>query len=123
MAVLGVVVVVVVVVTAAHQLQDGEPETGGDQDRAHDGVLGALDGRAELESDGDDHAAEHDRDQDMGHPGQARQPGHAGEWIATRTAEDRQRHPMVGQNGVAEADAGGCSQECRSVLSHACGLA
>jgi hypothetical protein len=119
----GIGIVVVVVVALTGQLQDGEPETGGDQDRAHDRALCALDRRAELKADGDDHAAEHDRDQDMGHAGQARQPGHAGEWIATRTAEDRQRHPVVGQNGVPKTDAGSRSQECRTVLSHAGGLA
>ena len=119
----GIRLVVLMVVAVTGQLHDRESQAGGDQDRAHDRALGALDGRAELESDGDDHAAEHDRHQDMGHPCQARQPSHAGERIAPGTAEDGQRHPVVGQNGVPETDAGGSSQECRAVLSHVCGLA
>ena len=65
-----VVVLVVVVVAAAGQLQGGKAKARGDQDPTHDRVLSALDRRAKLESDGDDHAAEHDRHQDVGHPGQ-----------------------------------------------------
>lgn len=38
-----VVVVMVVVMAPAGQFQDREPDTRGDQDRAHDRVLGALD--------------------------------------------------------------------------------
>lgn len=39
-----VMVIVVVVVAATGQLEHDEAETGGDQDPAHDRVLGALDG-------------------------------------------------------------------------------
>jgi hypothetical protein len=113
---------VIVVVAVAGQLQDGEPEAGGDQDRAHNRVLGTLDSRTKLESDGDDHAAQHDRDQDMGHPGQAGEPGHAGERIASGASQDGQRHPVVGQDRVPEADPCGGGQEGRTVLSHARGF-
>ena len=71
-------IVVVVVMAAAGQLKHGEADARGDQDRAHDRVLGALDGRAELESNGDDHAAQDDRHQDMSDPGQPGPPSHAG---------------------------------------------
>jgi hypothetical protein len=110
---------VVIVMAVAGQLEDGEPEPRGDQDRAHDRVFGALDGRAELKSDGDDHTAEHYRHQHMGHPGQAGQSSHAGERVAPGPAEDGQRHPVVGQHGMPETNAGGGGQECRAVLSHA----
>jgi hypothetical protein len=59
---LGVVVVMVMVVpmAVAGQLQHGEPQARGDQNAAHDRVLGTLDGRAKLQSHGDDHTAQHD---------------------------------------------------------------
>ena len=55
-----VVVLVIMVVPVPGQLQNHEPDSGGDQHAAHDGVLGALDRRAELETHGDDHPAQED---------------------------------------------------------------
>jgi hypothetical protein len=117
---LGVVVVMVVVVSMAvtGQLQHGEAQTGGDENAAHDRVLGILDGRAELQSHGDDHTTQHDRDQYMGRPGQAGQPGYPGQRVAPGPAQHGQRHPVVRQDGVAEAHAGRGGQQRRSVLGH-----
>jgi hypothetical protein len=54
-----VFVVVVVPMPAPHQLKCSEAEAGRDQDGANDRVLCALDARAKLQPDRDDHAAEH----------------------------------------------------------------
>ena len=64
------VAMVVVAMAAAGQLEDGEAHPGGDQDHADDRVLRALKRRAELQPDGDDHAAEDDREQDVRDPSQ-----------------------------------------------------
>ena len=42
-----------------------------------------------------------------------------GERVAARATEHRQRYPMVGQDGVAEADAGGGRQQSRGGGAHA----
>ncbi len=117
MAVIVVVMAVVVAVTA--QLQNHEAHAGGDQNAAHDRVLRALNRRAKLEPHDHDDRAQDDRDQHVGHPGQARQPGHAGERIAPGAPEHGQRHPVVGEDRVAEPNPGGGGQQRGSVLGHA----
>jgi hypothetical protein len=47
------------------QFEDDEANARGDQQTADDRVLGALDGRAELQADRDDHTAQHDREQNV----------------------------------------------------------
>jgi hypothetical protein len=112
------VVIVVVAMATPAQFQDHERQPGGDQDRAHDCVLGALDGRAELQAHDDDHRTQDDRHQHVGHAGQARQPGHPREGVAAGAPQDRQRHPVIGQHGVPKGHARGGGQQGRAVRGH-----
>jgi hypothetical protein len=66
--IVGVVMVVRVAVTGG--LEHGEAETGGNQQAADDRVLRAGDGMAKLQADGDDHRAQHDRQQHVRHAGE-----------------------------------------------------
>ena len=60
-----VLVVVIVMMPVAGQLHDDDPHPSGDQQAADDGVLCALHYGSELQSDGHDDGAEHDREQDV----------------------------------------------------------
>lgn len=60
--------------------------------------------------------AEHDRHEHMSDAGHARQARDPGERVAACTANDRQGNPMVGQDGMTEADTG-----CRGQQSWGCG--
>lgn len=71
-----VIVVMTVAVAPPTELQEDEADPGRDQETPYDRALGALDGRPELEPDGDDHPAENDRDQDMRDARQAGEASH-----------------------------------------------
>jgi hypothetical protein len=61
---------VIVAMAPAAQFQEHEASARGDQEAAHDRVLGALNGGTKLQTDGDDHRPEDDRDQHVGNSGQ-----------------------------------------------------
>jgi hypothetical protein len=113
---------VVPVVSVPGQLQCREAEAGEDQDGADDGVLRALDRGAELQADGDDDGAEGDRDENVRDAREPRQPGNAGERVAAGAPDDRERHPVVGEDGVPEADAGGRGDQSRRGRAHSVDL-
>src|SRR5450755_3156412 len=92
--------------TAPGQLHNHESRSGGDQQTADDRVLGALHSGLELQTDHDDQGSEHDREHHVSDPGQTRQSRDLGERITAGTGHHRQRHPVVGQDRVAEPDAG-----------------
>ena len=116
-----VVVVMIVVVTwpAPGGLERGEADAGGDQQAPDDRVLGARRPRAELQPDGDEHRPQHDREQDVGHAGEAREARDLGHRVSPRPSQHGQRHPVVGQDGVAEADSGGRGKQSGRGCAHA----
>jgi hypothetical protein len=100
-----VVVAVRVAVPPAGELEPEKPGPGRDQETSDERVLDVLDGRAQLQTDDHEDPTEQQRDRDVGDSGQGRERGHAAQRIALRAAEDGQWHPVVGEDGVAEADA------------------
>ena len=106
------------VTVAAGELERCEAEPGRDQNRPDDRVLRALRPRAELQPDGDDDRAEHDRDEHVRDPCQAGQPGDPRQRVAAGAAEHRQRHPVVGQDRVPEPDARRSREQRRRGSAH-----
>ena len=99
-----VMVVVVVMVAVTGRFEHEKADPGGDQDAADDRVLRVLDRRAELQPDQDDQGTQRDRDQYVRQPSQAGQASDPRERVTPRAAEHCERHPVVGQNRVPEAD-------------------
>jgi hypothetical protein len=106
-----VLAIVIVGVAVPGRLQHQEGQAGGDQQRADDRVLGVLDGRAKLQSDHDDQRAKHHRHEHVRNPGQSREPRELRQRVAAGAADHGQRHPVVGQDRVAEAHAGGGDEQ------------
>ena len=113
-----VVVVVVVAVAMTGEVEHAEADAGGNQHAADDRVLGVLDGRAEPQSNRDDHGAKDDRDEDVRDSGQSGEPRDARERVAAGAAKDRERHPVVGQDRMTETDACGRSKQRRTCAGH-----
>jgi hypothetical protein len=91
-----VVAVVGVAVAAAGEVEDEEPDPSGDEDATDDQVLGAFDEGAQLKPDEDDAGAEHERQRDVRDPGQERESSDVSYRVSPRSAQDRQRDPVVG---------------------------
>jgi len=66
-----------------------------------------------LQADGDDYGSEQDRDEDVGDAGEAGESRYSCQWVAARAAEHGERNPMIGQDGMAEADASGGREQGR----------
>ena len=64
-----------VAVPATGELEPGEDETGEDQDRADDRVLGVFDRGSKLQADDDDDGTEDERDEDVCDAGEGGEPG------------------------------------------------
>ena len=107
-----VIVVVIVAVTATGELEAEEQQPGRDEQRPDDRVLSVLDRGAQLETDDDDHRTEHHRHEHVRHAGQSGQPSDLLKRIPAGAADHRERNPVVREDCVAEADAGGRNQEC-----------
>ncbi|HVU74572.1 MAG TPA: hypothetical protein VHE83_16540 [Mycobacteriales bacterium] len=106
--VVGVVVVgvVVVTVTTPGELCDGEREARDQEQASDDKVFVSLDRAAELQADGDEDAAQQDRQQDVGDAGQQREPHDAARRVAARAREHCQRSPVIRQHRMTESDPG-----------------
>ena len=61
---------------------------------------------AQAQPDGHQRRADHHRHQHVRHRGGQGQARHAAERVAAGTGQQGQRHPVVGQDRVADADAG-----------------
>ena len=109
----------VVVVPTPGQLDDREAGGGREQNHPDDRVLGTLDLRTELQTDDDDHRAQHDRDEHMGDAREPGEPRDAPGRVAPRAPQHCQRQPVVGKDRVAEADPGRGGQQCRRCGAHA----
>lgn len=98
-------------VAATGELEHEEGRARHHEQAADDQILVAHDGGAQAESDGDQQRAEHEGERHVRSGGGEGAAHRAAQRLATGTAEHRERGPVVGQDGVAEADARGGEQQ------------
>lgn len=98
--------------TVARERPGQKPDSGKYEDDADDVALLRLEGMTELEAHGSNDARDDQRGEYVSDRGKEADPGNVRDAPPLRPPDNCQRHPVIRQDGVEEADgAGGDDQE------------